>query len=55
MPGRQRLPAGHAPTVLAFELAVPDGAVLGRFSRLFGPGGPADLGGKDGTWYRLLA
>jgi [ribosomal protein S5]-alanine N-acetyltransferase len=59
VPELEQLCAGHAPAVLAFELAnraSDDNAasrkVLSKTGFVpVGPAVPADLGGKSGTWY----
>ncbi|GAA1542837.1 hypothetical protein GCM10009827_073010 [Dactylosporangium maewongense] len=63
MPELKRLDAGHAPAVLAFELAnrayfaasVSDRGddFFDQFTdRPAGPADPAHLGGKSGTWFQ---
>jgi hypothetical protein len=49
VPELQRLHPGHAPAVLAFELA--NRSYFAGFVPA-GPADPAHLGGKQGTWYQ---
>jgi [ribosomal protein S5]-alanine N-acetyltransferase len=62
VPELQRLHAGHAPAVLAFELAnrayfaasISDRGdeFFDQFTNRHAASDPAHLGGKPGTWYQ---